>query len=428
MSKKKEYQLNTNTINNIVSQTLDENLKNVKPDIVNFFVSQTKEKIKSYEDFLYLKSQVQKYYHDFADKTGNQVPLETCFKAYELLLDIRKFFLGDLGEINYSILWSYKEKNGNAKIYDMIISHKMFRDLLLNEDKDAKNMILGLNKSSEGNIRMDTTLLASLQEILFQLQKKGVDFTVDNNFSNFSIHNDIVGRSQDFNNANLFKAAIENAEKRPSKYAHYKFKMDVKLSQKYDEKKEKMKDIFHYTIKEVSGRPRSSSVFSAIAKYAADEKVAKEQKVFDTYNKEIQGSINTGVLTEIYKLAKDILNNGHNHFQPKRYISGKTMYDIFKEVKGNSDPFYMGGDILTDQIKSFLGSLPSLTSFTTIKNGITKFYDAFNKKDLSNMKNELTQILIKDEKQQLYKVEQQMSKKLTIALDQTFNEVFGGMA
>jgi len=265
----------------------------------------------------------------------------------------------------------------------MIISHKMFRDLLFNNNKQ----IIGLDKTNDGNIRMNTVLIASLQQILLQLKNKGVNFTVDKNFVNFSIHNDNVGKSQEFKSANLFKAAIENAERRNPKYARYIFDLSVKITTKKDNDTGSLKEIFSYTINKVGGRPASSSVFSAISKYAADEKLAKQQAIFNQSGKEIIASVNTGNLTEIYKLAKDILNEGHNKFKNgKRYISGEQMYSIFQEVRANSDPFYMGGDILTEQIKSFLGACPSLTSCKTIKNSIENFYKALNKTDLKELK------------------------------------------
>jgi hypothetical protein len=55
-----------------------------------------------------------------------------------------------------------------------------------------------------------------------------------------------------------------------------------------------------------------------------------------------------------------------------------TLFELWNEVRTNREPFYSGGDYLLNQIKSFLGSNPSLTSYSTIRKTIENFYNALN--------------------------------------------------
>ena len=75
-------------------------------------------------------------------------------------------------------------------------------------------------------------------------------------------------------------------------------------------------------------------------------------------------------------------------------MSGKNLFELYNEVKSNTEPFYSGGDILLNQIKSFLGSNPSLTSYATIRKTIQNFYNALNKPSLSETKNALSKLLL----------------------------------
>lgn len=49
-----------------------------------------------------------------------------------------------------------------------------------------------------------------------------------------------------------------------------------------------------------------------------------------------------------------------------------------------------------NQIKSFLGSNPSLTSYKAIRNSVDKFYQALNNTNIETVKQELSKLLLQN--------------------------------
>lgn len=131
---------------------------------------------------------------------------------------------------------------------------------------------------------------------------------------------------------------------------------------------------------------------------------------------------NLGQLSEFYELAKLRLNNGHNKFEDENTkTEGDILRQIWQETKSNSDAFYTGGDVLINQIKSFLGKNPSLTSYRTIKNAITNFYDALNQNSLENIKEKLKVLLLQElSTNGVTEIEKNLSDKLIEAFNIAF--------
>jgi len=96
------------------------------------------------------------------------------------------------------------------------------------------------------------------------------------------------------------------------------------------------------------------------------------------------------------------------------------LFPIYAQVLGNIDPFYSGGDILSTQIKSFLGSCPSLTSFSTIEETLKSFQKILSKDNLDDIYIDLQKKLIKEENENaILKEENELSKELTEKLIET---------
>lgn len=395
--------INQAAIQNIIANILKERTKEIiSKEAPTYFAFKTQEVLKTKKALEDLKNQV-KSMNNFL-KNG-EVPLEKYFEAYELLLDVRKFFLGEKGEIDYSILFSRKE-NQEANIYNIIIDHKTFRQLLFNE----QNVLQGIKFQGE-SLRFDQSMLtSSLKKIIDTLKSQGINCSVAGGGSFFRLINENVGKSKDFKDGKFFKEQIEFAKKRVG--ARYIFDIDIEASKKDG------KDVFSYIFNKVEGSPMSSSVFSAIGKYAADQIEAKEAAFESQLNIQKNVSISSGHLTEIYILAKDRLNQGKNRFPERRrvYASGSNgLFNIFAQVRSNSDSFYSGGDYLTEQIKSFLGSAPSLTTIKTIRNGIQNIDNSLSQPNLEEIKKSLLNQIVKKQNN-LMQAENQLAKELTQTL------------
>ncbi len=396
--------INQTAIQNVISDILKERIEEVTSrEVPTYFAFKTQEVLKTKKALEDLRKQVRNM--NILLKGRGEIPLEKYFEAYELLLDVRKFFLGEKGEIDYSILFSRKE-NQEAYIYNVIIDHKTFRQLLFNE----KNTLQGIKFQGE-SLRFDQSMLpSSLKKIIDTLKSQGINCSVIEGDSFFKLTNEKVGKSKYFKEGKLFKEQIELAKKRVG--ARYFFDIDITVNKKDG------KDVFSYFFNKVEGSPMSSSVFSAIGKYAADQIQAKEAAFSSQLNMQKDVMISSGHLTEIYILAKDKLNQGKNNFPERRrvYATGSNgLFEIFSQVRRNSDSFYSGGDYLTEQIKSFLGSAPSLTTIKTIRNGIQNIDEALNQPDLEEIKKSLLEQIIKKQNN-LMKAENQLAKELTQTL------------
>ena len=78
-----------------------------------------------------------------------------------------------------------------------------------------------------------------------------------------------------------------------------------------------------------------------------------------------------------------------------------------------------------EQIKSFLGSNPSLTSFSTIENTVQSFYNALNNDNLNEIKKSLSQLLLQKASvlSIITKEEKDMSEAITISFLEFFKNL-----
>lgn len=396
--KLKKIEIDEKGIQTIMTPTIHSQVFPVlKKQVPSYFAEKSQKKKKEFEN---LKKKILSF-------SLGERKVQNYFQAYENILDIRQFFLGEKGNIDYTILFSTKERGneGSASIHEITIDRKTFSELMLS--KDGEKFL----KESGGNIRFTRAFVSKLKQMANNIETQdGFSFKITDN--NFKVVNEIIGKSRDYKGADLFKKQIERQKNRAGD--RYDFIITVEKATKG----KKGEDILSYSISEVKNGAKSSSIFSAIGKYSADELIAKNEIV-------AQGNFNTkvyipnrGNLSEIYSLAKKKLNNDKNEFgsgqKEYRFISGKDLFPIYAQVLGNIDPFYSGGDILSTQIKSFLGSCPSLTSFSTIEKTLESFQKILSKDNLDDIHADLQKKIIQEENENaILKEENELSKELT---------------
>ena len=375
----------------------------LKKQAPSYFAEESQKKKKEFEN---LKKKILSF-------SLGERKVQNYFQAYEIILDVRQFFLGEKGTIDYTILFSTKGrgKEGEASIHEITIDRKTFSELMLS--KDGEKFL----KESGGNIRFTKAFVSKLKQMANNIEAQdGFSFKITDN--NFKVVNEIIGKSRDYKGADLFKKQIERQTKL-KEGDRYVFEINLeKVTSTKDEK-----DILSYKIRGVNGGDDSQSIFSAIGKYTADEIEAKNSIINEGgFNTQVYIP-NRGNLSEIYSLAKMKLNNDKNKFGSngeKRFISGQNLFPIYAQVLGNIDPFYSGGDILSTQIKSFLGSCPSLTSFSTIEKTLKSFQKILSKDNLDDIYIDLQKKLIKKENENaILKEENELSKDLTEKLIET---------
>lgn len=376
----------------------------LKKQAPSYFAEESQKKKKEFEN---LKKKILSF------SLGEERKVQNYFQAYEIILDVRQFFLGEKGTIDYTILFSTKGrgKEGSASIHEITIDRKTFSELMLS--KDGEKFL----KESGGNIRFTRAFVSKLKQMANNIEAQdGFSFKITDN--NFKVVNEIIGKSRDYKGADLFKKQIERQTKM-KEGNRYIFEINLeKVTSTKDEK-----DILSYKIRGVGGGDDSQSIFSAIGKYTADEIEAKNSIIKKGgFNTQVYIP-NRGNLSEIYSLAKMKLNNDRNKFGSngeKRFVSGQNLFPIYAQVLGNIDPFYSGGDILSTQIKSFLGSCPSLTSFSTIEETLKSFQKILSKDNLDDIYIDLQKKLIKEENENaILKEENELSKELTEKLIET---------
>lgn len=376
----------------------------LKKQAPSYFTEESQKKKKEFEN---LKKKILSF------SLGEERKVQNYFQAYEIILDVRQFFLGEKGTIDYTILFSTKGrgKEGSASIHEITIDRKTFSELMLS--KDGEKFL----KESGGNIRFTKAFVSKLKQMANNIEAQdGFSFKITDN--NFKVVNEIIGKSRDYKGADLFKKQIERQAKL-KEGDRYIFEISL---EKVTSTKDK-KDILSYKIGGVGGGDDSQSIFSAIGKYTADEIEAKNSIIKEGgFNTQVYIP-NRGNLSEIYSLAKMKLNNDRNKFGSngeKRFVSGQNLFPIYAQVLGNIDPFYSGGDILSTQIKSFLGSCPSLTSFSTIEKTLKSFQKILSKDNLDDIYIDLQKKLIKEENENaILKEENELSKELTEKLIET---------
>jgi len=243
----------------------------------------------------------------------------------------------------------------------MVIGRKEMADLIT--DENGKLFGLSGKKNVQRGptvgLRFNRKWLKQINNLVKNLNAQDINITINQGESSFSIINEKTGARQIFVNSGMFKAEINNQEnKRENNQIWYIFTIELET----DKTKDDDKEVFSFKTKTVEAKKDafSSTVFSAIGKYFADEMRTKRELIANRQLSIDPKYPNEGVLTEMYIRAKVELNQGHNHFSSDRVVSGETLFNLYQKAKGNA-LFSSGGDFLMEQIKSFLGTNPTLT-------------------------------------------------------------------
>lgn len=396
----------------IIQSGINLTLQNIlKKEALNYYAQATnKEK----------RNKLQQYKNKFANYMNlleNNTNVNLYFQAYEFILNFRQFILGKLGDIDYTFAIRVSERGANGSIFMKTLTIGSIDFINLMKDKNGN--VIGLSQSGN-NLRFNSAFLNNLKTLIKNIEAQGMSIEVNAGCSSFSLVNETLGTRQDFSNGKLFKSYIQalQRQEREGKWYTFIFKGGK------DESSLVEKQVFKFEIDHVEGNPISSSIFSAIGKYFSDEMNTKRQ-IANTLQLKVDSSYpNAGNLTELYILAKQRLNNGKNTFRPKPVsVSGQTLFQLYTEIKKNTQPFYSGGDVLMEQIKSFLGSNPSLTSYATIRKTIENFYNALNTSNIETMKKELSNLLL----QKGSDLMSQEQKDLSLAISNSFESFFNNM-
>ena len=395
----------------IISSQIAPTVENVlKNDALEYYAKMTEEE---------KRKKLQKYKQKFAYYMNilvNETSVDLYFQAYEFILDFRQFILGSLGAINYSFVLRANQRGSNGSVFMKTLTLGQLDFLKLMKDKNGK--VIGLSQSGS-NLRFSTTFLRNLKQLIKNIQQEGMDIKIDSGCSSFILVNETLGTRQSFSSGKLFKARIDALQHQYKVQTFYQFELTVTK----DISRKTGAEVFKYMTTRVNGNPESSSVFSAIGKYFSDEMTAKREAANKAFGVSIDLSYpNAGNLTELYITAKNRLNQGKNRFIPRKKVPGMTLFELWNQIKANTEPFYSGGDYLMNQIKSFLGSNPSLTSYSTIRKTIERFYNALNSSSIAETKELLAQQLLqKDSNSKLITQEQ---KELSQAIAKSFAQFF----
>lgn len=394
-------------ISSKIAPTLEEVLNK---DVLEYYAQMTEEQKK--QKLLKYKEKFAEYLKILATETS----VKTYFEAYEFILQFRKYILGELGSINYTfaIRANMGGSSGSVFMKTLTLGQLDFLKLI----KDEKGNITGLSKSGD-NLRFSSAFLSNLRKLIQNIEQEGMNVKVDSGCSSFILVNEDLGTRQSFSDGKLFKARISALQHQYKTQQFYHFEINATK----DISRKTGAEVFKYFITRVDGNPNSSSVFSAIGKYFSDEMTSKREAVQSAYGVSVDPSYpNAGNLTQLYILAKNRLNNNKNHFYPRRSVSGMTLFELWNEVRANTEPFYSGGDYLLNQIKSFLGSNPSLTSYSTIRKTIENFYNALNASSIKQTKDLLAKELLQKGSGSKMVTEEQ--KKLSQAIAESFAQFF----
>lgn len=400
-----------NEITSIISSQLAPTIDNLlKTNVLNYYATMTEDEKKK------KLIQYRQKFAEYKEILKNDISVKKYLQAYEFILEFRKFILGTLGDINYSFVISYKSAKSNSEVQLKTITLGKLNFLQLLKDKNGN--IIGL-KQDAGRLRFTTSFLQNLRKIIKEIEQKGMSIEINSSCSSFSLVNDDLGARENFDNGKIFKARIDFLQRLYKIQKFYQFQLSITK----DITATNGKKVVEFYIKKVNGNPDSSTVFSALGKYFSDEMTAKRQALREANINSIDPKYpNAGNLTEMYILAKNRLNQGKNHFHPRKQIPGMTLFQLWNEVKSNRQPFYSGGDILMNQVKSFLGENPTLTTYNTIRNTINNFYNALNKNSIVEIKNELNKLLLQDSNNS--KLITAEEKELSQAIAQSFTEFF----
>lgn len=408
----------TTAISSQIAPVIEEVLKK---DVMDYYGKLTAE---------YKKKELEVYKANFKEHLDKmekeEVPVADYFEAYEDILKFRQFILGELGAINYTFsLRAIDSKQKKVFMKNITLGRVEFIELM-GRTKNKKDEILGLDKTN-GNLRFSTAFLQQLRQYIKNIQANNMSFFINSKCSHYILVNEDLGAREQFTNGKLFKSKIEAIQRNNERSGTdlYIFDLDLKKSQQKDQSTGQSKTVFSLSVRHVDGNPKSSSIFSAVGKYFADEMIQKRDYVKKNNININPNYPNAGNLTELYIVAKHRLNNGHNTFPERTPVPGETLFNLWKQVRRNTDPFFSGGDFLMDQIKSFLGSNPSLTSYKTIQTTVKDFYDILQfSTSTEQIKNKLSKKLLQENSNnERTDNEKQLSKAIAESLDLFFQDL-----
>lgn len=401
--------IDTQSIVEIINPQIQQAINGiVNGEMLQQYTKESKQQLKKI-GLDYYKTKFQNWQTQLAGTTS----VNTYFNAYEDILKFRKFILGEAGKIDYILIFQNRTRGKNASVYinQIKLDSLAFAQLIKNN-----NFLF----EHEDNIRISQSLITYLKKQIMYLTKERIAVEVKAN-ANFTLINENVGARKTFTDGKLFKARIDALRSQKKRVQWYTFEIHEIVNKNKDGDK-----IFQYVVTGVNGRPFSSSVFSAIGKYFSDELTQKENVANEKGHSQLASITypNAGNLTELYILAKQRLNAGKNKFPKRRGVAGNTLFQLYKEVKANTDAFYSGGDVLTNQIKGFLGSCPSLTSFTAIRNTVINLTNALSQNSTQDIKNQLSKLLLqKSFTKKISKEEQQLSQNIAKSFKEFFKDL-----
>lgn len=367
------------------------------------------------EVFLNYQREFKKYADLFK---GSKVALEEYLNAYELILKFRTYILGEAGEINYLFII-----NESSNVHTIKLNSITFSNLLLKkEDNNLKYFEL-----FGDSIKFKSSFLTELKNAI-RINRNENKIQIKVNLDNYVLEDEIndlsiVGRSGNFFRRYLQALASGKTRIKRGKITGPNGYGFILKQTRINKKSSRIVTQKSYN------NVKSSSIFSAVGKFLRDEYDAKTYYYNNnSYDTNMPPPISpsfpsAGNFTELYIMAKSRLNGNKNKFQQRQGIGGATLLELWQQVKGNSDAFYTGGDYLDDQIKGFLGALPSLTSLTTIRNAVNYFYEALE--DINNieqMKIKLSKLLLQQPSSSKLRTEEE--RKLSDDLLQEFNSFF----
>ena len=351
----------------------------IKPQIKNYFQEQSELIIRSHKDFQQLRQKI----HQIAQELKSTKSVRKYYEAYEAVLDTRVFFMGGLADIEYIMTIAI-----NGQPVDVQLDRKSLDDIIFSGKK------FGLSNTGS-SLRFNRAALTALESYALQVLVNNNEFQIVSNDKQLDLR---------FQNPQWMRKELDRIKNIGEHF--YLFTMEKQVDRQ---------NKAHFEILKASGGKITHTAFSAIGQYAVDELMAKRAAAAED-NSIYKGQMNIGNLTEIYIKYKALVNQGHNHFPSPRFVSGEELFPIFKEVRGNTDPWYSGGDYLEAQIKSFLGSMPTLASINTIKKMIDELDKILNTGDLEEIKKAIEQMFIQKStviNNELDKQAQQLAKILS---------------
>lgn len=331
----------------------------IKPQMIDYFTVESEKIVRSVHDFQNLKTKIQK----IAQELETTRSVRKYYEAYEAVLDTRVFFMGGLADISYILTIAINEEP-----VDVPLSRKQLDDILFHGKK------FGLSNTGS-SLRFNRAALDALESYALEVLINNDEFQIVSKDRGMDLH---------FQNPRWMRKELDRLQALNEHF--YSFVMEKQVD---------IRNKMHFQITAASGGKETDTVFSAVGQYAVDELYAKEQAAAQEQAL-YKGQMNIGNLTEIYIKYKALVNQGHNHFPERRYVSGEELFPIFREVRGNTDPWYSGGDFLEAQIKSFLGSMPTLASLKTVKTMINDLNRILSSNNLEEIKKELSQMFIQN--------------------------------